>query len=57
MPTLRPEYDKLGTMRLRYFVEKHARKVMIVQTLQGGILKSNHLLLDELFKRKKTHAC
>jgi len=47
----------LGTMGLRYFVEKHAREVMIVQTLQGGILKSNHLLLDELFKRKKTHAC
>jgi hypothetical protein len=45
----------LGTMALRYFVEEHAREGMMVQTLQDGILKSNHLLLNELFK-KKTHA-
>jgi hypothetical protein len=28
---------------------------MIMQTFQDGILKLNHLLLDELFKWKKTH--
>jgi hypothetical protein len=25
--------------------------------LQDGILESNHLLFDELLKRKKTHEC
>jgi hypothetical protein len=44
-------------MGFKYFVEEHAKEGMVVQTLQDGILKSNHLLFDELFKRKKTHAC
>jgi hypothetical protein len=44
-------------MGLRYFVKEHVRESMMVQTLQDGIMKSNHLLPDELFKRKKTHAC
>jgi hypothetical protein len=35
-------------------VEEHARKGMMVQMFQDGILKLNHLLLDELFKWRKT---
>jgi hypothetical protein len=41
----------------KYLVEKHATKGMMVQTFQDGILKSNHLLSDELFKGKKTCVC
>jgi hypothetical protein len=43
-------------MGFRYLVEEHVGKVMMVQTLQDGILKLNHLLPNELFKWKKTHA-
>jgi hypothetical protein len=47
----------LGTMGLRYFVGKHVKKGMMVQILQNGTIKSNYLLLDEMFKKKKTHVC
>ncbi len=40
----------------KYFIRKHVGKGMMVQTFQDGILKSNHLLFDELFKWKKTNA-
>jgi hypothetical protein len=43
-------------MGFKYLVKEHAEKGMMVQTLQDGILKSNHLMLDELFKWKKTCA-
>jgi len=42
-------------MDLKFPIEKHARKGMMVQTFRDGILKLNHLLCDELFKWKKTH--
>jgi hypothetical protein len=41
-------------MGLKYPIEKHAKKGMMVQTLQDGILKLKHLLPNELFKWKKT---
>jgi hypothetical protein len=37
-------------MGFRCPVEKHAEKGLMVQMFQNGILKLNHLLLDELFK-------
>jgi hypothetical protein len=43
-------------MGFRYFVKEHVGKGMVVQTFQDGILKSNHLLPNELLKWKKTHA-
>jgi hypothetical protein len=42
-------------MGFKYHVRKHARKGMMVQMFQDGILKVNHLLPNEMFKRKKTH--
>ncbi len=42
-------------MGFKYHVGKHVGKGMMVQTFQDGILKLNHLLIDELFKWKKTH--
>ncbi len=42
-------------MSFIYPIEKHVEKSMMVQMLQDGILKSNHLLHDELFKKRKTH--
>jgi mannitol/fructose-specific phosphotransferase system IIA component (Ntr-type) len=42
-------------MGFRYFIKEHVGKCMMVQMLQYGILESNHLLFDELLKRKKTH--
>ncbi len=39
-----------------YPIEKHIKEGMMVQTFQNGILKSNHLLPNELFKKKNTHA-
>jgi hypothetical protein len=42
-------------MGLKYCVEKHVGKGMIVQILQNGILKLNHLLFNELFKLKNTY--
>jgi hypothetical protein len=41
-------------MGFKYHVREHARKGMMVQMLQDGILKLNHLLPNEMFKRKKT---
>jgi len=41
-------------MGFRYLIEKHVSKGMMVQMFQNGILKSNHLLPNELFQ-KKTH--
>jgi len=43
-------------MGFKYLVGEHIEEGMMVQTLQDGILMSNHLLLNELFKRKKTCA-
>jgi hypothetical protein len=40
-------------MGLRYPIGEHAKKGMMVQTLQDGILKLNHLLSNELFKWRK----
>ncbi len=40
-------------MDLKYLIEEHAKKGMMVQTFQNGILKLKHLLFDEFFKRKK----
>jgi hypothetical protein len=37
-------------MGFRYTIKKYARKGMIVQMLQNGILKSNHLLPNKLSK-------
>jgi hypothetical protein len=44
-------------MGLNYFVKEHVRKGMMVQMFQNGILKMNHLLSDELFKREDTYSC
>jgi hypothetical protein len=41
-------------MGFKYFVRKHVGKGMMVQMFQDRILKSNHLLPNELFKGKKT---
>jgi hypothetical protein len=40
-------------MGIRCHFGKHAKKCMMVQMLQDGILKLNHLLLVELLKWKK----
>jgi len=42
--------SNLGMMSFKYPIKEHARKGMMVQTFQNEILKSNHLLFDELFK-------
>ncbi len=42
---------------LKYPIGKHAKKGMMVQMFQNGILKMNHLLFDELFKRRETCLC
>jgi hypothetical protein len=34
--------------------QKHVKKGMMVQTFRNGILKMNHLLFNELFKRRDT---
>jgi hypothetical protein len=44
-------------MGFKYLVKEYVEKGMMAQMFQDGILKSNHLLLDELFKRKKTCEC
>jgi hypothetical protein len=46
----------LGMMGFKYPIGEHVGKGMMVQMLQDGILKSNHLLPNELFKRKKVCA-
>jgi hypothetical protein len=33
------------------------KKGTMVQTFQNGILKLNHLMFNELFKRRKTCVC
>jgi hypothetical protein len=40
-------------MGFKYPIGEHVKKVMMVQTFQEGILKLNHLLPNELFKRKR----
>jgi hypothetical protein len=40
-------------MGFKYPIIEYVEKGMMVQTLQDGILKSNHLLSNELFKRKE----
>jgi hypothetical protein len=40
-------------MGFKYLVKEHAREGMMMQTLQNGILKMNHLLSNELFKKWK----
>ncbi len=40
-------------MGFKYPIENHVGKGMMVQMLQNGILKLNHLLFNELFKQKK----
>jgi len=42
-------------MGFRHFVKKYVGEGMMVKMFQDGILKLNHLLLNELFKRRKTH--
>jgi len=42
-------------MGLKYPIEKHVKKGVMVQMLQNGILKMNRLLFNELFRRKETH--
>jgi hypothetical protein len=44
-------------MGFKYFIKEHVGKCMMLQMLQDSILESNHLLFDELLKRKKTHKC
>jgi hypothetical protein len=44
-------------MGLKYPIEKHVKKGMMVQTFQNGILKMNHLLSNELYKKKDTCLC
>jgi hypothetical protein len=41
-------------MGFKCSIGEHVGKGMMVETFQDGILKLNHLLLDELFKWKKT---
>jgi hypothetical protein len=41
-------------MGFKYLIKKHVGKGMMVQTFQDGILKSNHILLDEIMKWRKT---
>jgi hypothetical protein len=43
-------------MGFKYLVEKHAREGMMVYMLWDGIQKSNHLLPNELFKKRKMRA-
>ncbi len=43
-------------MSLTYPIKEHVGKGIVVQMPQDGILKSNHLLFDKLFKQNKTCA-
>ncbi len=43
--------------RFQISCRKHVEKGMMMQMLQYGIIKSNHLLLNELFKGRKTCVC
>ncbi len=42
-------------MGFKYLVKEHAKKGMMVQMFQSGILKMNHLVFNEFFKRKGTY--
>jgi hypothetical protein len=53
----RLKHDNSNTMGLRYPIKKHVRKGMMVQMLQDGILKLNHLFPNELFKKRMTFTC
>jgi hypothetical protein len=44
-------------MDFKYPIKKHVKKGMMVEMFWNGILKMNHMLSDELFKRKETHLC
>jgi hypothetical protein len=41
-------------MGVKYFDKEHAAKGMMVHMFQDIILQSNHLLLNGLFKQRKT---
>jgi hypothetical protein len=43
-------------MGFKYLVEEHVG-MGTMQMLLNGIIKLNHLLFNELFKRKKTFVC
>jgi hypothetical protein len=43
-------------MGLKYPIGEHVKEGMMMQMFQNVILKMNHLLFDEFFKRGK-HAC
>jgi hypothetical protein len=44
-------------MDLKYPIKKHVKKGMMVQMFQNGVLKMNHMLFNELLKRKETRSC
>jgi len=44
---------KFKQMGFKYPIRKNVGKGVMVQMFQNGILKSNHLLFDELFKWRK----
>ncbi len=50
MSTPWPKHDKIKANGSQIPHRKACRKGMMVQTLRNGILKSNHLLFNELFK-------
>jgi hypothetical protein len=44
-------------MGLKYPIGEHVKEGMMMQMLQNGILKMNHLLSDEFFKKRETRSC
>jgi hypothetical protein len=44
-------------MGLKYLVGEHVKEGMMMQMLQNGILKMNHLLYDEFLEKKETRSC
>jgi len=54
MLNLRPKHNKIWT-QWALDILLDVEQGMMVQTFQNGILKSNHLLPVELFKKKKTN--
>ncbi len=58
MLALGPEHDKIQAWWASSIVSKNMlKKGTMVQTFQNGILKLNHLMFNELFKRRKTCVC
>jgi hypothetical protein len=51
----RPKHDKIWTqwVWIKYSIGEHVGKGMMMQTFWDGILKSNHLLPNEMFKWRK----